>query len=551
MAKQIIDIGIQGNDGTGDSIRESFRKVNENFNEIYAVFGVGDGTINFTALSDTPDTYEANQIIMANTTGSALSARDIVAGTGINITKTNPTSLTISSTVAGLVSDPKPTLGAALNTNGLAIGPISDPSQELADAWEAIHTGLTIDPNQFPISKGFADGRYLPLTQDGIVGALVEGEILPGPLFTRDQPAIPPVSDLKYDPNLTGNYLSTEVMQRKDTVYRGGDRLTGKLYLHDHPAPLEGFGTPNGANDLQAASKFYVDNNSFSSSVNLYVSTSGDDLQTRTPVGKEGRFWQYAYRSIGAAALAAENLISTAAQEPGPYRQRLTYTIGPDQFYSTIQSVTLVDGNTQVAGFQDAYDLLEANKEFIQAETIAYINNKYVNEFTYDRAKCQRDVGYILTAVANDLLTGSTYNSTIAGTSYLNSTADKVLATQLTQTIDAINFARDQIINFSYDGTATSEYIGRVIDAICYDMLFQSNYQTIQAGLYFSYSNADLSVDQISLILNDLLGKILTLDEVINGTPEAQASIENNFALLLNIIRGVDIPALELLFLQH
>ncbi len=546
MAKQIIDIGIQGNDGTGDSIRESFRKVNENFNEIYAVFGVGDGTINFTALSDTPDTYEANQIIMANTTGSALSARDIVAGTGINITKTNPTSLTISSTVAGLVSDPKPTLGAALNTNGLAIGPISDPSQELADAWEAIHTGLTIDPDQFAISKGFADSRYLPLTQDGIVGALVEGEILPGPLFTRDQPAIPPVSDLKYDPTLTGNYLSTEVMQRKDTVFRGGDRLTGKLYLHDHPAPLEGFGTPNGANDLQAASKFYVDNNSFSSSVNLYVSTSGDDLQTRTPVGKEGRFWQYAYRSIGAAALAAENLISTAAQEPGPYRQRLTYTIGPDQFYSTIQSITLVDGNTQVAGYQDAYDLLEANKEFIQAETIAYINNKYVNEFTYDRTKCQRDVGYILTAVANDLLTGSTYNSTIAGTSYLNSTADKVLATQLTQTIDAINFARDQIINFSYDGTATSEYIGRVIDAICYDMLFQSNYQTIQAGLYFSYSGADLSVDQISLILNDLLGKILTLDEVINGTPEAQSSIESNFSLLLNIIRGVDIPDLEL-----
>ena len=31
MAKQIIDIGVQGNDGTGDSIRESFRKVNENF----------------------------------------------------------------------------------------------------------------------------------------------------------------------------------------------------------------------------------------------------------------------------------------------------------------------------------------------------------------------------------------------------------------------------------------------------------------------------------------------------------------------------------------
>ena len=41
MAKQGIDIGIEGNDGTGDSIRESFRKVNENFQELYAVFGIG------------------------------------------------------------------------------------------------------------------------------------------------------------------------------------------------------------------------------------------------------------------------------------------------------------------------------------------------------------------------------------------------------------------------------------------------------------------------------------------------------------------------------
>jgi hypothetical protein len=42
MSRQIIDIGIQGNDGTGDSIRESFRKVNENFSQLYAVFSVGD-----------------------------------------------------------------------------------------------------------------------------------------------------------------------------------------------------------------------------------------------------------------------------------------------------------------------------------------------------------------------------------------------------------------------------------------------------------------------------------------------------------------------------
>ena len=41
MSKQIINIGIEGNDGTGDAIRDAFRKANENFTELYAVFGQG------------------------------------------------------------------------------------------------------------------------------------------------------------------------------------------------------------------------------------------------------------------------------------------------------------------------------------------------------------------------------------------------------------------------------------------------------------------------------------------------------------------------------
>ena len=44
MARQIVDIGVEGNDGTGDAIRESFRKTNENFQELYAAFGI-EGTL--------------------------------------------------------------------------------------------------------------------------------------------------------------------------------------------------------------------------------------------------------------------------------------------------------------------------------------------------------------------------------------------------------------------------------------------------------------------------------------------------------------------------
>ena len=60
MTKQVINIGVEGNDASGDSIRDAFKKANENFTELYAIFGQG-GAIGFTALSDTPDTLGQNK----------------------------------------------------------------------------------------------------------------------------------------------------------------------------------------------------------------------------------------------------------------------------------------------------------------------------------------------------------------------------------------------------------------------------------------------------------------------------------------------------------
>ena len=39
MAKQVINIGTTGNDGTGDKIRIAFNKVNQNFTELYSGTG--------------------------------------------------------------------------------------------------------------------------------------------------------------------------------------------------------------------------------------------------------------------------------------------------------------------------------------------------------------------------------------------------------------------------------------------------------------------------------------------------------------------------------
>ena len=60
----------------------------------------------------------------------------------------------------------------------------------------------------------------------------------------------------------------------------------------------------------------------------------------------------------------------------------------------------------------NAYSLIELNKDYIIAEAIAYINQQIAagtspfNGYTYNTAKCERDIGYILSAYLNDLRYG-------------------------------------------------------------------------------------------------------------------------------------------------
>ena len=42
MAKQTVNIGTTVNDGTGDDLRTSFDKINDNFNELYATGSPGN-----------------------------------------------------------------------------------------------------------------------------------------------------------------------------------------------------------------------------------------------------------------------------------------------------------------------------------------------------------------------------------------------------------------------------------------------------------------------------------------------------------------------------
>ena len=537
MAKQIIDIGVQGNDGTGDSIRDSFRKVNENFNEIYSIFG--QGRITLSQLGDGTE-YVGNQLIMGSADGSRLAARTIIPGTNIDIviadnTETDTHTVTFSSRAAKISDDISPEIKFPLNINLNPVGRVPDPSQEIVDAFNLVwDTQTTFD--QLPVNVGYANRNYVRLTEDGTIGIVDStGVIVPGPVNARNEPTVPDTTNPAYDSTLTGNYLSTEVLPRKNAVYRGGDTMSGPLYLNDHPKDLAGTIGADNKEDLQAATAFYVDNKTFSSTVNLFVATSGDDLQSRTPVGKEGRFWNYAFKSIGSALLHAESLISIASQEPGPYKQRVSYTVGPDQSFSTIQKVTLTDGNIGIPTYVSAFNLLQANREFIQAETIAYINKKYVNPYAYDHVELASKISSLLTSVGNDVLLGSTNpNSSVSGTNYnsywegVSYVHDNPTSDGLIQWVETVKFVRDQIVNFSYDTVALQAYTGQLIDALAYDTLFQSNYQSIQSAIAFKNANTKISANELASMLT--INPITLTSAVCNGsivtvTFAAQSSI--------------------------
>jgi hypothetical protein len=91
----------------------------------------------------------------------------------------------------------------------------------------------------------------------------------------------------------------------------------------------------------------------------------------------------------------------------------------------------------------NAYNYVLANKEFIKAETIAYLDQTYnPNSFNYDQEKCYRDTGLIVDAVSQDILLGGNSKSIEAGLSYW-SAGYNYIAGQESTTTAAINYIRD------------------------------------------------------------------------------------------------------------
>ena len=111
---------------------------------------------------------------------------------------------------------------------------------------------------------------------------------------------------------------------------------------------------------------------------------------------------------------------------------------------------------------------LQRNRDFIIEEVQGYLKDRY---YVFDGDKCKRDIGFLLDAVAVDVLTGSNYNAVFNGLAYRIGTvgADAVVNEQLTETVSGIKYAQGLAVAAVTDDamkTKVNEAFNEIIDVM-------------------------------------------------------------------------------------
>lgn len=235
---EIIDIGKRGNDGTGDTIRQAFKKINANFDQLAPLIG-GSFSLKSTQLTDFPDSYSTNQLLITgNINYDRVYAKTLIAGDGINIDFSSNTSITISSDFgASLDTDEVKELVGATNlyfTEARARSSLSSG------------TGINYDANSGIISIDFTpftqtDARHSVSAGHGISYSSSTGVISLG--FTSG-------TGISY--NSSTGTLSSTITQYTDALARsslsvidgGGDgsltyNSTTGAFTYNGPSPTE------------------------------------------------------------------------------------------------------------------------------------------------------------------------------------------------------------------------------------------------------------------------------------------------------------------------
>jgi hypothetical protein len=215
-----------------------------------------------------------------------------------------------------------------------------------------------------------------------------------------------------------------------------------------------------------------------------------------------------------------------------------------------------------------AYNLLNGNIEFIKKETIAYISSSW-STASYDQAKCERDIGYIVSGAAQDLLYGSNSASLANGIAYYE-IPSQATGQQLNFTLDAIKYVNRlsqkviRNISFSkasverkatwdllrtnktmlqnevvayissswsdavYNENLCKRDVGYIIDAISTDIYYGGNERSIEAGRYYYLYPSQATGAQLIFTTDAIEYLSGIMKPVASNTVLSQPTVQNS-----------------------
>jgi hypothetical protein len=354
MARKDVNIGLTGNDGTGDSIRDAFQKVNSNFQELFASQGLEAG-LTFDNLVDVIKPLRPSTVLGLDSLGKTIVSRDLIGAAGVSIDVTSdPSQIIFSIADVQIRQDPNPTLSNNLDGSGFKLSSLGDPEND-QDAttrkwiYENFLNRDNIDllgsVNKAAGSTMRANFRIVPTPDNGNPNAGERYITVKGSdgvtdkinVFLKNQGVDPAHATRKDYVDTKLSLQGTETLDpTTGIVNKGFGVMTGPLILNDHPGSYDGITlSPSGTlyvqEDFRAATKAYVDSKSHSSVSNIYVTTNGNDAMWDFdnqrpnpaygyPESEIGRSWSKAFKSLNAACQYAKYYMDKVQLQNIPYQ---------------------------------------------------------------------------------------------------------------------------------------------------------------------------------------------------------------------------------------
>lgn len=181
-------------------------------------------------------------------------------------------------------------------------------------------------------------------------------------------------------------------------------------------------------------------------------------------------------------------------------------------------SKTPIDSErTILANVENAASLIYANKDFIKAEVVAYVKAQNNVGYSYDRAKCARDIGFIVDSISVDLLYGGNKQTIQSGVYYYGYSNTSVFtATETNETRQAL---------------AAYSYLKSLLPNIIKGVPVSNGYQSVETqvfgatGTIVEATNSTEKIDTIISIIKNGPAGINKLP--ISVTPLGNTDVKN------------------------